>query len=483
MIPAMRVHASTALLLVVSWVVYFAVGPTGTPWGDGADLVRAALTEAPQPFARSYPVQSLLIAAANWLLADPGTAAVVVASLGSALAVAATHAVATRLLGLSAVAGLTAAAAMFCNHSVWVSAADAEVYGLFAVQSGVTLGVVIAAPSRSRALIAGALMGTALLHHRVASALILVAPLAIALTTPRDQMRAALRDAAIGCVPGIVVTALLVSAAAPGGLDRSFVRSWLIGAPSNATFLLRPIASLGERIAYVVKWIAFDTAGIVAVLGVLGLPAFVRRLGRRRAVCVGALVALSLAMPLQFDGVGDRHVFLVALYPVVAVSAGCAVQALNSGRARMTAAAAVLVVPLVVFGVAASRPVAPRLLPGLTRDAATEFLLPIRCDSAGSSAWAREVLRIVPDGQIVHAEWGAAAALELVQRLDGVRPDVTVVRGLPSGDALAEAGEGGAWCAMMPIWADPRSRLPSAAASTVAGSEWVFHVVSEPLRD
>lgn len=454
-----------------AFAIYLALATPVARWGDAVDLARRATSSPLTPYGRSYPLQSALIRAVEALGADPARASSIVSALIAGVGVGLLHWVCRRYLMCGRVAAVGAAAAFGVNHVYWTSAVDGEVYGLLALYSVAALGAVLASRgSSSGAWSCGLLAGLVPLHHRASLFMLpvlLVAPLVLAAAQRRRATALRLgAGVAIGCVP---FAALVIAEGArrATGFDAELWSSITVGAARNATLFTEQPRALLPSCAYVVRWTLFCFPGVALPIAAWGLVCLTRR-DRAVGGLVLALGAAAMILPLRMGGVGDRYVFLAAVFPVVGLGLAVGLSSIQQWRGTtlvaVCAAACALVPPITYLSCAAGSS-AQRLLPGLTREAAHDFFVPIRTGSPGSSAWAADVLAALqPEGsddpvRLVYAEWGAGAALEYAQFAKGLAPGVRILRRMPSSDEMTAAGARGVTVAVTPIWADERSRL------------------------
>ena len=476
----MRTHAAAypvAGVFAAACVLYGVSAGAGPGWGDAANQTRLAAVDGLRPVARAYPLQATLQIAAHALGRDPASAAGIAALMLSAASVAVTYAVARHALGLSRVGAAAAAGAMLVCHVNWVSAVEGEVYGGLGLFAALGAGVALARPGPWREWGAGAALGLASLHHRAFLPIGLVAAAVAVVGAGRGARGRALGRSAAGLALGLLPFAALVAAGiARGDIDWSTAafRSWLVGSPRNAELLLHSELDFGASIAYVARWIAFD----MAVPGLVLVPFGVVALRREQRVAGALLLAAGLVIPLRFDGVGDRHVFLAGIYPLLALVAGAGAERVG-GRlraARIAIPAAVIALPIGIYWVAALPSVSRHIVPDLTPAAAADFLFPVRSSASDSRLWSRAVLEPLPPGAELFADWGAAGARRYVQEVEGCRPDVVVHRRLPAAGDVAAAGEQGVVIALTPIHRDPEARLADLGGTIARPGPGTFRV-------
>ena len=484
MSPASAARLREATVLAVVAAIGFAVcAPSGPGWGDAADLARRAVTTPLEPFGRSYPLQSALIRGVAALVGDPARASYLVAAMIGGCGVGLVHWIGRCLLGTGPVASLGAAGAWAVHHTYWKSAVEGEVYALLGVLILACLAAALASRrSVSGAWVCGVLVGVLPLHHRAAlflAPLVLAAPVLLA---PQEARRSALARGLLGLICGLAPFALLVAAAAqraPGGADAAFLSSVLVGSPRNADLLLDSQRALLPSLLYVARWTLFCFPGPLLLLAPWGLVRMWREDARLGAVLLAA-GTLGVVLPLRFDGVGDRHVFLEAAYPALVLAGACGLEAAAQrfGRSATTTLAVLsTLMPPTAYAALASTAAGRSLLPGLSAEAARETLLPVRTGPSGAAAWMRDVRPLLDGQATVYAEWGAGATLDYARDCGGALPGLRVVRRLPTASEVAAAGRTGVLVALTPLWSDERQRLAGVSGRTIPLGHSVYRVV------
>jgi hypothetical protein len=338
------------------------------------------------------------------------------------------------------------------------------------------------AGARTR-LALGAVLGLSLLHHRM----IVFAVPGIALwlwtgTAAKDRLKVAGHVAAgavLGAIPFVVLCAVASRSPPPGTADtlRWWFEDVFMGGERNAQFILdEGKKGLGTSAAYLAKWFVFNLPGPALVLGVAGFFASSRRV----ALFLATEAAAHVWFPLRYDWTGDQYTFLIPLYPVFGIAAGMAVARLEERRgpaAATWAAASAAAAPLALYLVLGLTPLATRVFPGLTQDAARRTLVPVRTGDRWSRDWCAERLARVPQGAVLHADWGDGQVYRYLQESEGLRRDVKVeiwIRDLVVGD-----GRGEEWVSVLPFTTEPPKKVARAVPRLEPRGDGLFRVKPE----
>ncbi len=469
--PGARAVALSAGIAGALACGYAALGAPGCTFGDAADLAARAARGGPlAPYARSYPLQTLLTRGIAALGPSPARAVVLLDAAATGLAVGVVHAIATTLRQRSAAAACAAAATLAVAHTVWSSAVEAEVYALLVLFVTLAVGAALAAQRDARAAgCLGLVAGLGLLHHRALLPLLPVLACAAVAGAPRGRRVRHAAALAGGALVGALPFAGLVAAEAQRRgvplVDGAYLAQVLVGVPRNAALVAGDAAPLGASLLYVAKWLAFDLAGPALALAPLGLAAVRRRHGVRGLALAAAACGAVCVLPLRMGGVGDRYVFLTPLLPLLALLCAEGVDVVRSELRRRALALACAATPPLCYAVLAVTPLGARLLPDYDAAAVRRFLLPVRTGFDEPERWARDVLAALPAGAEVQAEWGAGGALEYMQSVRGVRTDVVVQRALGARHPGGAAAAGGSWYVVTPVWRDRAARLPHGVAA------------------
>lgn len=397
-------------------------------WGDSASLSSRLETD-PKPFARSYWLYKRTALAISLLGPSPALAANLASALFGALGVGGVAAIVSRLGG-GAWGAVVGASTLGLAHTWWTMSEVAEVYTLHGLLLVLLVLLSLDAERPRQALLLGIVAGLALNHHRM-----ILAPIALvggfALhRAPRQRRRIAL-GFALGALPWL----LLCVRHPPGSLTppegvtalELWLQRALLGGRASAGEFLPPGQGLLAGWARLARHGALNLPGPALLLAVVGL----RGLWRRDRSVAGLLVVLSTAAVLVANALrwaGDAHVYLIGLYPLLAVLAGvgaAAVLRVRRGLALGTGALAILGPPA-LYALLAWTPLGAELLPAMSAAARVEQAWPGRRGwDAGPRFWARLDADLEPGG-VVFPRWREGTVLEYRQRVDGARPDLQI---------------------------------------------------------
>lgn len=401
-------------------------------WGDSAEFARRALSPELSPIARGYPLHRLLTFVAGRVAGDAALGANFVSALAGAAAVALAHETGRRLSS-SRTGGFASAAVLALCPAFWLYAGVAEVYTLHVAFVLAMLLAALGAGTSSRARIAfGLLVALSFLHHRMtAFALPGLALLALLEMRAAGTVRRGTIDVVKGFVPGILPFAVLCAVASrtpPDGTTDRFAwwfRDIFMGGDENAGHLLGAgTRSFLGNAAYVAKWTAYDLPGAALLLAGAGLVRIVRGGGPRLAA-FALLLPLHLVFPLRYDWTGDQFSFLIPFLAIAAVLVAPGVEALRPGLRRV-AVAACIACPVATACVLAWTPVGAKLLPGITDTARRSLVLPVRAGDTTPRDFARTNLARLPEGALLHTDWGDGQVYLYLQQSEGMRPDVEI---------------------------------------------------------
>jgi hypothetical protein len=428
-----------ALAFVLSLALYAVSCAPTVFWGDSAELaIRAASLEL-SPIARGYPLHRFLTWAAGALLGSPALGANAVSALLGAVGVALAHEAGRRLSG-SRAGGFASAATLALCPTYWLYAGVAEVYTLHAaLLLALFLAATSCAASRRARIAFGFLLGFSFLHHRMTAFAVpglAAIVLAGALRRPDARgLRGLVADVAVGLAPGLIPFAVLCVAASrapPPGTDATF--GWwfadvFLGGEENTRHLFGAgVRSFGGNVVYVLRWIVYCLPPPALVLAALGLRRLVAA-RRDEAWGYALLLPLLLLFPFRYDWTGDQFSFLIPVYVVAAplVAVGVAAVAARWGRrAAAVAAVSTGAVPAAVALLLAFTPLGSRLFPGLDDEARRVLVLPVRMGHERPRTFALANLERVPQGALLHADWGDGQVYRYLQQVDHVREDVEV---------------------------------------------------------
>lgn len=407
-------HTRASLLWgVAAAALYGLSAAPGVVWADSAKLTLYAL-HAYLPSLNPGDHAGWVLLAQGWLgltwFSPPTYSLHLLSAAAGAVVVGGVHRLLLRW-GERRESAHGAAAVLLVAHPLWWASAVSESYtpalalvvmgALLQRREGVASGVA-----------SGVSWGLAMAAHAFAAALI--APL---LGSGRRGDRAAL-------VPGLVLgsaPAWLGLWSSPQNPLTGFAGAgWASWGWHVATFLSPARALMG------VGMLLGALALSMGPLGWWGVLRRVRKGGVSRhphpagAAIMLALLALLLTTysPYRLHlMVGVLVIGVVLLAPPVLSARGCLAH---------------LVVQVALYGAAAGgahlvgrESLGVRQLPG--RDNATYFLLPPKSWERSAARYAHRLLAAVPENAVVLADFNPGAVLRLVQELEGLRSDVTII--------------------------------------------------------
>jgi len=415
---------------VAAFGLYVLTLAPGVYWGDSARL--QCLTETPEfsTGARGYPLWTggahLLF---RILPLEAASAANLFAAICGAVGVALVWRLARRETDSRRGAD-TAAATLAVSHLFWSSSVVAEVYSLSAMF--VLLLLLLAGPAasgrRGPTLAFGALVALCLLHHR--SLLVVAAVLGVLLQIRWIRDGAGLRpvlSAALGFALGLVPF-LLVAAfdASPASFDLSRI---LLGG-----FQTEPPSAAGipPVLAYEAGFMAWNLAGPQMLLAAIGAVHALRS-RRHGLLSLLAVFGVGILLPLLFSHAGDRYIFLLPSFVAAAVLAGLGAARLAAPHWSRTVPAVLLVlavvaVPPTVYGVFAHAVPLDRLgrFRGVDPRHTTSFIWPGKAGDRHAAECGLEIMDALPPDAILLHRWGEGQVLIYLQKVEGLRPDVTL---------------------------------------------------------
>jgi len=411
------------LVFAVAFVIYAATAAPALSWLDAAEFATAAqaLAVAHPP---GHPIPSLL----GRLLVDMplGEAAFRVnlaSSLAGAVAAAATfkaaRTAAVRLVTArpAAVIGAAGALGFALSRAAWEQAARAEVYALQAALLAAALAWALAyvLDRDARDLYAATLAtGLALANHHFV-AVCFFAPVAAVVLAGRLRLAAAGRLAAIGIL-GLAAFLYLPLRAAHdilgwGDADRLSPFLWTVSAQAFQKSLAGPAPPFAQLLGDVATALADNLTLAAAALVLVGAYALARRSLAAAVLLAGVAACGAVGRvlvgfePDNPDALGYLLPALAALF--VLAAAGAAAVAGVDRRARWPVAAAML------------------LLPGVQviRNAGAASYR----DGEAADTFARAVVAAPADALVVTSYYETHFLAVAAQRLEGERPDVTVI--------------------------------------------------------
>lgn len=432
-----------AIVLCVSLLVYAISMSPVVFWGDSAEFALSADHLQLTANARAYPLHRFLSYVFGLAVADPAFGANFVSVVFGAVTTALLFE-AGRLLGGSTTAGIAAALTTGLAHTFWTYSGIAEVYTLHTAFMAGAFVLLLRAPfgEGRESFWFGLLAGVSLLHHRL---VFFAAPglliWLVAGAAPGMRVRSLVRATlgfAVGAIPFVVLCVLHSRTPPQGTTDPAlwWVRDVFMGGDSNTGFLFgEGRKSAAESAVYLLKFLMFNLPGVTLPLALWGLFRAPRMAGRGVAAALYTLFALHLIFPFRYDWTGDQYAFLIPLYPIASLSVAVAIGSFElSGRGRLAVVATSLVAagPLVLYTLLGLTPLGPRLMPGLTPDAAQRFYIPVHLGDREPEEWCRDTLERIPasegrrETRLLHCRWGDGKVYQYLQATEGVRPDVKI---------------------------------------------------------
>ncbi len=441
-------HAALASLLVfaAALALYVATLAPGLLWGGG-DFARfqtwaylGRIEGKADIFA--HPLWVILAHPFTWLpIGDPAWRANFAGAVFASMALAFVF-LSARSLSRSP-AALLATAALAVSHTFWTYAVMPKVYSLNALFLAICIYLLLRWRDTARDVylcLFAVLYGLSFLNHLVmaTAAAGFVAFIGITLWPQRRRLgRSAVLATlclGVGLLPYIHLMLQSATAATTGRTIVGFVAGlWYPLAQPTAL-----LAGCGWGTA-----LGLYQFPLTAAVGVLGLW----HLWRHDAAAAGAIILIILGTVAFLFGaldpqagstyVWNLHYYLQA-YVALALGMAPGFEALWTGwcgrrRYRQAAVvAATLVVPVILY--AAAPAVARRfvrnvpdfrLLPG--RDNLAYVLSPWKQNEVGARAYGAALLRALPEGSVLFADYGPCAVVRYLQVVEHARPDVELV--------------------------------------------------------
>lgn len=381
-------------------------------------------------------------------------------NLLSAVAAAGTVAMlfgAARTIGLSAAGAVVTAVALAVSHTFWMHAVRAEVYSVFTLLLALQLWLwFLWRPDRPWPIVtAVALFGVTLLGHQMA--VLLLPALALLVWQRRAWLtRRLIAMLALAGMLGLAafLAVMQVQIRLPAGVNwLAALRLYFTSADADfsGAILDYTLASLPRDVALWLAFLGLQFVGLAGLLGVWGLVDIwrQRRTDPRPGPWLVLLVfyATTVLFAISYR-VNDQFVFFLPGYLAFALFVGRGWDALLrvawfGSRIWLQMAAVVLLIAVPIglyFGAASglsavgANPLGVRELPG--RDPNFFFLYPAKRGDIGASVYGRGALDDLPPGSLLIADHTPLEPLRYLQVVEGVRPDVTLVK-IEPGDDLA----------------------------------------------
>jgi hypothetical protein len=414
-------------MTVAAAALYLALLCPEAYWGDSASL-SSRLDTTPNPFTRSYWLYKRSALALVAMGLEPALAANATSAAYGALGIGAAAAVILRLGG-GPIGAVIGGGSLAVAHTWWSMAEVAEVYTLHGALL-LSLLFFTLGRSRSDAVLLGLLAGLSLNHHRMllpASALLLV----FAAARSAQHRRTLASAFAVGALPWLALclqhppsSLLPVEGVSPTTLwlQRAFV-----GGHSSAGEFLpagERLLPAGLRLG---RFTVLNFPGAALLLALPGARWLAQR-DRGAAAALTALGVVALVITFALRWAGDVHVYLLGLYPIIAIVAGLGGGALWRRHRAFAAGMGILatVGPAALYAALAFTPASSTVLPHMAEDERVEVLWPGRQGwHRGSSYWSRMDARL-PTDSVVIPRWREGTVLEYRQQELGLRKDVRV---------------------------------------------------------
>lgn len=349
-----------------------------------------------------------------------------------------------RRLTRSRAAPLLATGALAVSHTFWTYAVMPKVYSLNALFLAVCTCLLLRWRERGRdryLCLFALLYGLSFLNHLVMATAGAGYLAFIAITLwPRRRSRAAWRSLlaagalfGLGVAPYVCLLLQAGTARATGGVAAGFFAG-LAYALTHPAALLQglgwgallgayqfPIAALAGLAGFGLLWRADRAVAALVGLGVLGTVAFL----------VGAVD----------PGAGNVYVwnlhYYLQAYLLFALALAAGLDALwrrwGDNRLRLAVAVCTLVAPVILYAVAPAVARAfwtnvPDFRPLPGRDNLTYVLSPWKQNETGAREFGERILRALPPGGTLLADYSIWAVVHYLQVVERQRPDVTLVR-------------------------------------------------------
>jgi hypothetical protein len=451
------------LLFILSFVFYLATLAPTVLWGDDAYLARTAYESLSQPV---YIDHWLWVQYARWFIHLPWGDVAYRVNLSSAVAGALTISllyIAGRSIHLSQGAATAAALSLAVSHTFWTHAVRAEVYTLYTVLMLLQLWFWFHWRSdRPWPLYAAALLsGLTLLGHQMA---LLLAPGAAVLLwqqrtwLTRRQFVWLIFSLLVGALFFVTVVWLTSNdQSLPAALQDHFTHEEIF---SNALFDFS-FATFPRDLALWLGFLGLQFIGPAGLLGLWGGYCVLRiayysantEYGIRNTFLV--LYAASVFFAFSYH-VNDQYAFFLPSYVVFAFFVGWgwdnvfripySVEENDASRIthhalRNTQYAigntllllGLVAIPIAsyaalprVLSAAEFNPLGIRELPG--RDPYTFFLWPGKQGYTGAADYGRTALALLPPNAILLADHTPRELFWYLQRVEGLRPDVILIK-------------------------------------------------------
>jgi hypothetical protein len=424
------VHTAFGCFAFALALYWFTLAPT-FGWGDSADLAIRIVMDNDHTFtggSRDYLLYRWVGGLFQWLpFGDVGACANAMSAFFGAVTVAIIAFMSGRL-ARSAYAACCAGIALTVSHSFWLMSVIAEVYTFNAALIFAAYAFMMCwwQTSNKWYLLGVAVFAGLALHHH-ATGLVVAATLA-ALGIVR------IRQLSVGFIALLALVFLAVSfrywqlASIHIMAGYPFMKSVGLQNPANLNYAVAPLHEAAKFLAYV----AYNFLSPAMPLAVWGLLILWRK---RRAEMLPPILWLGMLVGAGItSSIPDKFNIYVLVYPVLAIAVGIASA---EAKKRFPKLAAVLLLSLVLLpplGYVAAVKVAQRLEMDLVgartipyRENNWYFMVPSKRGDMGPRRYAEEALATVDKNAVLIADYSLWRPLYLLQAVEAVRPDVTLV--------------------------------------------------------
>jgi hypothetical protein len=426
-------------------------------WGDDAAYQYAAFSGLRQPDGSNHWLWLMLAQAFVQLplgdLAYRVNLLSAVAAVGTVLLLL----LAARTVGLSVGGAVVTAVSLSIAHTFWTHAVRAEVYTLFTLLMTAQLWLWFRwQRENTRPLYAAlALWGVSLLAHQMA--VLLLPALAVLLWGRRRWLTR--RQWGYGLLAGsggVLFFLLIVSVEVAQVADVDLLTAvWLYFTHSSTNFggamLDYSLTQLGRDLFY---WLGFLGLQFVGLAGILGLVGMVQVWRKRTQLptplpwaVLGVLYLTCVAFAFSYR-VNDQYVFYLPSYVAFSFFIGAGwsfgLRGLLAQRPYLAPLILffILAVPLTVYAALprtlnylALNPLGIRELPH--REPNRFFLWPGKQGYTGAATYGRAALQATSPHAVLLADHTPYETLRYLQQVEGIRPDVVLIKIEPAGLDLA----------------------------------------------
>jgi hypothetical protein len=437
------------LVFVVALLLYTATAQRGVSWQDSGMFQWRCLTadySGRLGLALAHPLYIFM----GRLPAAVGISEThlpfllnALSGVGMAVALATLAAVGARLTGKPIVGILVAAMLAVC-HSAWWLSTIAEVYTWSVAGLAVELYLLVLLLRNPRwRTLAGlaAVNGLGLCIHNFALLplpvyVVVAVGLVIRRRLPAWTLAAAAAAYLLGAGPYLAMTAEL---AIRSGDTLGAVKSALVSSYGGKVFNLSGWSKHGKA-NLILSGMSF--VNLLLPLAVLGWIRMRRQLGGATAAALGAITVIEILFFARYT-VPDQFTFILPSMMMISVAACVGLAALwrVSGKWRVATAGLCLLSVVgapAVYSVAAAQArsaggqVRSRKLP--FRDEVRYWLIPWKNDEQSARQFAEAALAEVPPNAIILADSTSVYPLRISQRIENLRPDVTIRTDSPFAD-------------------------------------------------